>query len=246
MARVPSSLKAESAVRPIREVARKQSKPAPVCRYCGSPDIRPSNRRNSLDVLLSCLFLVPFRCRLCRVRFYRFWKPGIYEVPEPEVGPPAGPVLVMPPRRMVPEMLSAEVPPIAPRRVEPVPVDPLPPQPPSLTRHTVLILEADVSIRRLLSRLLERRGYTTVELSNVGELATNIAQHGPALVVLDLASNRASSLLDLAITHPHLRILALSESAAVQMPANCLSLPKPFALDRFVDAVDRLLATPRP
>jgi predicted RNA-binding Zn-ribbon protein involved in translation (DUF1610 family) len=42
------------------------------CPYCGEPnDIRRA-RRHGLDWLLAVFFLVPYRCRDCRERFYRF------------------------------------------------------------------------------------------------------------------------------------------------------------------------------
>lgn len=42
------------------------------CPNCGWAEARRSPRRGALDILLRVLFLAPYRCRSCRVRFYRF------------------------------------------------------------------------------------------------------------------------------------------------------------------------------
>ena len=70
-------------------------------------------RRNALDILLACLFLAPFRCRVCRIRFYLFWRPSLQRLPEP----PIAPLLLMAPRRTFPNVYS-----IAPHIIDPEPV----------------------------------------------------------------------------------------------------------------------------
>ena len=42
-----------------------------VCPKCGVADIRPSYYRDFLDKMMQFLFLVPYRCRICRHRFFR-------------------------------------------------------------------------------------------------------------------------------------------------------------------------------
>ncbi len=44
------------------------------CPKCGKHNIRPSPRQGLVDGLLAVVFLAPFRCRNCRVRFFRFSK----------------------------------------------------------------------------------------------------------------------------------------------------------------------------
>ena len=48
-----------------------QPKGALTCPNCGWSDIRPSIREGAVDWVMKRLFLAPFRCRKCRLRFYR-------------------------------------------------------------------------------------------------------------------------------------------------------------------------------
>ena len=43
-----------------------------VCPRCGVADIRPSSYQKAIDHLLRFLLLVPFRCRICLHRFFRY------------------------------------------------------------------------------------------------------------------------------------------------------------------------------
>src|ERR1700733_8736005 len=116
MARVPSVAQTDPSFRPLATAARKLAVAGRCCANCGSLEIRPSYSRNALDVLLACLFLAPFRCRVCRGRFYRMWRPSLQRSPVP----PVAPLLLMPARRRI---LAPDT--ISPRRIEP---DPVPPQ----------------------------------------------------------------------------------------------------------------------
>jgi CheY-like chemotaxis protein len=70
-----------------------------VCPKCGWKHVRPSPRRGIFDGLMRVFYLAPFRCRKCRLRFYRptiFWLPTTVEsvrirpvsvVSLPETGP---------------------------------------------------------------------------------------------------------------------------------------------------------------
>ena len=94
MARVPSVAQTEQTFRPLAIAVRKLAVVGRFCANCGSPEIRPSNRRNALDILLACLFLAPFRCRVCRERFYRIWRPSLQR--RLIRRSPSAPLLVMP------------------------------------------------------------------------------------------------------------------------------------------------------
>lgn len=116
----------------------------------------------------------------------------------------------------------------------------------------MLILESDLSIRKLLRRLLERRGYLAVEVAHARDLNNELDNRLADLLVIDVSNPDASdnsaidgpALLALARANPSLRILALSVEAPLhnEIPNRVLTLPKPFSLDRFVDCVNRLLA----
>ena len=276
MARVPSVAQTEQTFRPLSAVARMLAVAGRCCADCGSPEIRPSNRRNALDVLLACLFLAPFRCRACRGRFYRVWRPSLQRAPEAE--PAAAPLLMTPPQRTFLNLNSTE-----PRRIEPEPVHPsnhepqlmpVPPpqieagggdvievkpvkdaapleisQPIAAVPGPILILESDLSIRKLLRRLLERRGYLTVEISQAADLAGALRDRRADLLIVDVSAvpeTGVAGLVALAHAFPRLKILALSTETLQdsEIPGRLLALPKPFALDRFVDCVDRLLERP--
>jgi hypothetical protein len=262
MARVPNVVQTEQSFRPIAAAARKLALGGRVCVNCGASEIRPSNRRNALDIVLACLFLAPFRCRVCRIRFYLFWRPSLQRLPEP----PIAPLLLMAPRRTFPNVYS-----IAPHIIDPEPVRvprnepqlvPLSPQdvaqvevvPPALPAvvepetsrrpaiacppGSILILENDLSIRKLLRRLLERRGYSTVEIARSEDLDGELNGRPVDLLIVDVSAAAASAL---AGAYPNLKILALSTESLADIPGRLLALPKPFPLDSFVDSVDRLL-----
>jgi CheY-like chemotaxis protein len=326
MVRVPSVAKTEQTARPLatKDVG-KLAVTGRSCGNCGSIEIRPSNRRNAMDILLACVLLVPFRCRACRKRFYRVWRRGLEHSPDP----PIAPVLVMPARRKVPKVDA-----ISPRRIElePVPsqrnqtvlippgpelipagmnadvirsapsasapidrpaaelelpeekpaeVRASPPQPllaaipgaaaPSAAARgpaalgaaapgaaalgAILILESDLSIRKLLRRLLERRGYFIMEIEQADHLASRLRNRRADLLIVDVSPTGEPSvkaLVALAPAHPGLKILALSAESLARAEHDgeipgCLSvLPKPFPLDSFVDCVDRLLGRSNP
>ena len=127
----------------------------------------------------------------------------------------------------------------------PVAIPALPtPAPPAPA--TVLIVESDFSIRKLLGRLLERRGYLTVEIAQPEDLAGALRDLRADLVVMDVSragTNAAQTLATLAADHPSLKILALSAQPLEdhEVSGRLLALLKPFPLDSFVDCVDRLL-----
>lgn len=266
MSRVPSVAQTGQTVRPFATAVRRLAFAGRSCGNCGSPDIRPSQSRNALDILLACVFLTPFRCRFCRERFYRVWRPGLSRSSDP----PVAPLLVMPARRAVPIIDPLLPPPIEPEALQSprshprlIPSGrkagtvtsafierieagmrsprPLPDTPPGV----ILILESDLSIRKLLRRLLDRRGYSTVEIEQSGNLKTELENRVADLLVIDVTENEPISvqaLVSLARAHPGLKILALSTEAAqdYEMPNRLVMLLKPFSLDRFVECVDRL------
>jgi CheY-like chemotaxis protein len=253
-------------VRTSGSAVRKLALAGRTCSNCGSYDIRPSTSRNALDVLLACIFLSPFRCRECRERFYRFGRPSMFR-PQP----PVAPLLVMPARR---QAVNSE--PIPPPRIEPETLSPprnpphrMPParksgparsafierletgmrspQPlPSLPPGAILILAGDLSIRKLLRRLVERRGYQTIETAESGDLASELERRPVDLLVVDVTDagiHGVQRVLELAKKHPHLKVLALASEPLQdnQIPGRLLTLLKPFPLDRFMDCVDQLL-----
>ncbi len=121
------------------------------------------------------------------------------------------------------------------------------PQPlPALPPGAILILAGDLSIRKLLRRLVERRGYQTIEPAEGGDLASELARRPVDLLVVDAADagvHSVQAVLELARAHPDLKVLALASEPLPdnQIPGRLLTLLKPFPLDRFLECVDRLL-----
>jgi CheY-like chemotaxis protein len=205
-------------------------------------------RRGFLDGLLAGLGLAPFRCRVCRERFYRIWQPF-----EPNLYESHVPVLVMP--RTLLMLDSIEPDPLAPSFIQ-LPAEPertLPRlvEPAAVKKvrfvrpRSILILEGDLSIRRLLRRLLDRRGYFTYEVPDPADLPTELRGRRIDLLIVDaslMGPNGESAAFALAQDHPELKILALSPqvSSAPELPDRCLTLTKPFSLDSFIQCVDGL------
>jgi DNA-binding response OmpR family regulator len=120
----------------------------------------------------------------------------------------------------------------------------------SLVRFTpprsILILESDPSIRKLLRRLLDRRGYFTHEVIEPGDLAAELRERRVDLLIIDLplmGGNGLDAAFALARVHPDLKVLALSLEPldSAEIPGRCLALAKPFSLEMFVACADRLL-----
>src|SRR5271170_4788868 len=166
MSGFPNVAPRKRASRPMMRVARGAVTAGRFCPTCGSVEVRPSRSRTFLDLVCACFLLAPFRCRVCRVRFYRVRRRSF----EKPAGPPLAPVLVMP--RQILEIAPVEFHPMEPARTQPDPPPrhfvellPIAAQPLHFTRpRSVLIVESDLAIRKLLRRLLDRRGYFTHEV----------------------------------------------------------------------------------
>jgi hypothetical protein len=59
------------------------------CGCCGAAKVRPSVTRSWLDKLVAVLFLKPYRCAVCRTRFYAFRTFSSPDLPASSVAGPA-------------------------------------------------------------------------------------------------------------------------------------------------------------
>jgi hypothetical protein len=108
----------------------------------------------------------------------------------------------------------------------------------------ILILANDLSIRNLLCRLLERRGYLSVEIDQTQDLAMELKERSVELVIIHVSNTTdIETAIALALIHPNFKILAIMAASldGNEIPGRFQVLPKPFHLDSFVDRVDRLL-----
>ena len=260
MARAQTVFQTDRPFRPLNAAARRLAVAGRSCASCGSSQIRPSKHRNALDILLACLFLTPFRCRDCRDRFYRVWRPSMLHPPEPRLAPlvavpPRGTAFILEP--IEPQILPPE--PAPTRKAEPQLIALPRPEPQAAeqnapqvedrpAKRSVLILESDLSIRKLLRRLLERRGYVTIEVAQSSDLSSELRDRRADLLIVDVSLPDTSLDAVLMATEPYsaLKLLVLSEEKLdeKEIPGRLLALPKPFPLDRFVDSVDSLLEHP--
>ena len=113
-------------------------------------------------------------------------------------------------------------------------------------KHTVLLIEEDVSLRRLMALGLEYRGVQIVE---AGDFST-IAEQQADLLVLDVDGSVGSdwSLLAAVASHPYLSalpivVLAWEDSLPISVKRSNIScLTKPFDARALHATIERLLA----
>lgn len=193
------------------------------CPTCQDNRVRRSPRRSLRDLLLACFCFAPFRCRSCRHRFYRLWLPrGIDHSP-----------LLAPAKEQQ-----------APQRLESVLANiqqPLRPAQPS-----VLIVDHDTPVRKLLRRILERHGYRTFELTDASNLASELQVRRVDLLITDLdldPDQEAAAVSAIGKTFPELKLVVLaSEPFKNKFVAPRLQvLPKPVHTDALLVSVHRAL-----
>jgi CheY-like chemotaxis protein len=128
---------------------------------------------------------------------------------------------------------ETEPPPIAIQRLR---------QPLRITRpRSILILESDPSIRKLLRRFLDRRGYHTHVVIDPENLPVELRERQVDLLI---SADGLNCLDAVAHEHPNLKILTLSLDSlnGAEIPGRCAALAKPFSFEMFLESVDRLLA----
>lgn len=122
------------------------------------------------------------------------------------------------------------------------------------TRHTVLLIEADASLRRLIALGLQHRGMHVMEASSLANLP-GMKTPGPSLVVLDIDGEAGSdhALLPVAEAHPYLSGLPMVVLAwehlvpagvhqeSAQKQVTCLT--KPFDARTLHATIDQILVS---
>jgi CheY-like chemotaxis protein len=120
------------------------------------------------------------------------------------------------------------------------------------TRSTVLLIEPDASLRRLIALGLEHRGMEVIEVSSLAALADLLITE-PDLLVLDIDNGYRddASLLEAVQAHPYLSALPMVVLAweRVQFAARPSALPlreylaKPFDARTLQATIENLLET---
>lgn len=122
----------------------------------------------------------------------------------------------------------------------------------------ILIVDDDPSLRAVMRKLLERRGHQVREAAD-GARALELARRSrPDLVITDLfmpEKEGIETIVEMREAFPRLPILAVSGGGALG-PGSALgdaealganaSLAKPFSVESFQEAVDRLLGGSAP
>jgi len=116
----------------------------------------------------------------------------------------------------------------------------------------VLLVEDDRSVRTVVRRVLQARGYTVLEARNGTEALQLLDRHGDEvrLVVSDVVMPEMGGreLVDrLAVERPGLRLLLMSgytQGAVARrenLPPHVAFLEKPFIVEELVDTIRRLM-----
>ena len=120
---------------------------------------------------------------------------------------------------------------------------------------TILVVDDDRSIRRLLSEQLKELGYRCVTVSNGQEALARLAQQGVGLVLLDVSMPGMSGLDVLRrvrADHPRTRVIMLTALADTGLATQALRLgaddymTKPYILEELQSRVERALGDKAP
>jgi CheY-like chemotaxis protein len=120
---------------------------------------------------------------------------------------------------------------------------------------TILVIDDDSRIRRLMSRILTAAGYNIIEASDGREGLTLAQSHQPDLIITDIlmpGMEGMETLLEIRKTMPQTKVLVVSGSAgAVATQVNYLSmaeklgadaiLAKPFLPNELTEIVTKLI-----
>jgi len=122
--------------------------------------------------------------------------------------------------------------------------------PPELRGSSILVVDDERSIARLLERFLKRLGYDAAAVSNVEEAIEKITRTEFALVITDLRMPGASGLdllLEVRARSPDTRLIMMSGNADVPSAASAIDrgidslVIKPFGLDEIRERVEDAL-----
>jgi DNA-binding NtrC family response regulator len=114
---------------------------------------------------------------------------------------------------------------------------------------TILVIEDDLTLNRLITRALDRAGYSTTGVTRWSEAHSHLARHEPALIITDVRLPDGDSLEllpELVETYP---VIVLTAFGSVRNAVNAMKqgaadyLLKPVGLDELLLTVERVLET---
>ncbi len=171
--------------------------------------MRRSGRAGFKDWAAAVIFLSPLRCRKCRLRYFRPWFIANRALP------------IFDKSELVPVKASA------------VGADPVPVGPPR-----ILLLDDDPPLRRLVTRLLHKEGYSVREACDGDDALEDLRAARADLVLINLSAADAGekAVRKLRSIYPDLAIVVLAEGLPEE-GENLFVLPKlsrPVAVVSFI------------
>ncbi len=155
------------------------------CPNCGWSDFRVSQDLHFTDRLLSLFAFAPLRCRKCRRRFYRPWfmlNPSneasfvrTRTLPRPRIAASIIETSILP--------LKHEAPLLAPPACPRVP-------------HSVLLVDEDRAMRKLLAMLLTREGFTVHHAEHSDAAMDELAANRIDVVIANLKEDQRSRTIE--------------------------------------------------
>ena len=119
-------------------------------------------------------------------------------------------------------------------------------------KRTILVVEDESALRRLMRKMLEKQGFAVLEASTPGEALElgDVQSESVDLMITDLMMPEMSGsdlATEMATRHPHLRVLFMSGYARADIEQQGLLdpgmpfLPKPFNIARLTESIQSLL-----
>ncbi len=172
----------------------------PACPKCGWSDVRLSRCEGLVDFLARLAWLSPLRCRKCRLRFYRPWFIAAHAdkfEPDALAGPPLARMMAL----------------TAPSAAAPPPLSFTP-------ASSILLLDEDRELRRLLVRLLRRDGYLIREADYPRDALYELAAGRVDLLIANLHRDQSQQMLrEVRDAYPSLIILELADTGMARASA---------------------------
>jgi CheY-like chemotaxis protein len=192
------------------------------CPNCGWSDLRVSQNAGFTDKVLSLFAFAPVRCRKCRLRFYRPW----FMLNTSMAAPPIETRLQ--PLPGVEESILASP---HKERVHEAPVL-APPTRDRAASFSVLLVDEDQAMRKLLAMLLNREGYAVHHAAHPDQAMDELGANRIDVVIANLSEEQQSpSIEKWRAAHPELQ--------------SVLMLPRLSRPHTVVQAVQTIVSTSR-